>query len=51
MAFLLLQEGHYQQPDATVDQELQHRATYLEGRFSDEPDLSGYDQLIEDDNE
>ena len=51
IAFLLLQEGHYQLPDATVNQDLQHRASYLEGRFSDEPDLSGYDQLIEDDDE
>ncbi len=51
MAFLLLHEGHYQLPDVTVNHELQHRASYLEGRFSDEPDLDGYDQLIEDDNE
>lgn len=51
MAFLLLQEGHYQLPDATVNPELQHRETYLEGRFSDEPDLSAYDQLIEDNDE
>ena len=51
IAFLLLQEGHYQLPDVTVNQELSHRSSYLEGRFSDEPDLSAYDQLIEDDNE
>ena len=51
MAFLLLQEGHYQLPDVTFNPELQHRSSYLDGRFSDEPDLSFYDQLIEGDNE
>ena len=51
IAFLLLQEGHYQLPNATVNPDLQHRSSYLEGRFSDEPDLSFYDQLIKDDDE
>ena len=51
ISFLLLQEGHYQLPDVTVNPESRHRTSYLEGRFSDEPDLSAYDQLIEDDNE
>ena len=51
MAFLLLQEGHYSLPDATVNDNLVHRSSYQEGRFCDEPDLSFYDQLIEDNNE
>jgi len=51
MAFLLLQEGNYQLPDTTVDLDFEYRAAYLEGRFSDEPDLSIYDKLIEDNDE
>jgi len=51
IAFLLLQEGHYQLPDATVNHDHPHRASYQEGRFSDEPDLGSYDQLIGDENE
>jgi len=51
IAFLLLQEGQYQLPCASVDQDLQHRASYQEGRFSSDVDLSVYEKLISDDNE
>lgn len=51
IAFLLMQEGQYQLPCASVDQDLQHRASYQEGRFSSDVDLSVYEKLIGDDNE
>ncbi|MBT8369687.1 MAG: helix-turn-helix domain-containing protein [Deltaproteobacteria bacterium] len=51
IAFLLLQEGQYQLPSASVDQDLQHRASYQEGRFSSEVDFSVYEKLMGDDNE
>ncbi len=51
IAFLLLQEGQYQLPCASVDQDLQHRPSYQEGRFSSDVDLSVYEKLIGDDNE
>ena len=52
IALLLLQEGQYHLPNVTIDHDdLEHRASYLEGRFSDEPDLSLYDKLMEDKDE
>ncbi len=51
IAVLLMQEGDYHLPNMPVDHELQHRQSYLEGCFSDEPDLSIYEKLIEDDDE
>ncbi len=51
MAFLLLQEGQYQLPCASVDQDLQQRTSYQEGRFSSDVDWSGYKKLMEDDDE
>ncbi len=51
IAFLLLQEGQYQLPCASVDQDLQHRTSYQEGRFSSDVDLSVYEKLMGDDDE
>ena len=51
IAFLLLQEGNYQLPCASADQDFQRRASYQEGRFSSDVDLSIYEQLIGDDDE
>ena len=51
IAFLLLQEGQYQLPCASVDQDLQHRPSYQEGRFSSEVDFSVYEKLMGDDDE
>ena len=51
IAFLLLQEGQYQLPCALIDQDLQHRPSYQEGRFSSDVDFSVYEKLIGDDNE
>jgi len=38
-------------PSADVDETLQERDSYLEGRLSDPPDFSPYDQLLEQDHE
>jgi len=38
-------------PAADVDETLQERDSYLEGRLSDPPDFSPYDQLLEHDDE
>ncbi len=51
MAFLLLQEGQYQLPCASVDEDLQCRTSYQEGCFSSNVDLSVFDKLMGDDNE
>ena len=50
IAFLLLQEGQYSLPNVSVEHEFEERESYREGYFSDEPDLSHYDKLIEDDD-
>jgi len=50
IAFLLMQESQYSLPNVSVDHEFEHRESYREGRFSDKPDLSHYDKLIEDDD-
>jgi len=51
MAFLLLQEGQYCLPNVKVNDNFNHRPSYQEGQFCDEPDLRLYDQLIEDNDE
>ena len=46
IAFLLLQEGEYPLPSASIDPDFQHRASYQEGRFSSDVDLSLYEELL-----
>jgi hypothetical protein len=52
IASLQLRDGNYQAPVAPVvqiHQDFEDRESYLEGRLSDEVDLSIYDQMMEDD--
>ncbi len=51
IAVLLMNEGQYELPSVSVDDELHQREAYLEGRFSEDVDLSFYEKLIEDDDE
>lgn len=46
---LLLREGNYQMPYPvqSCDEEFVQRESYLEGRFSDEADLSIYEKILE----
>jgi hypothetical protein len=47
MAVLLLKEGNYRMPTATIDEDFQKRESYLEGCIGGEVDLSEYDLLLE----
>ena len=51
IALLLMTEGNFDPPSAEIDKELKDRPAYLEGRLTDDVDLSVYDQLTEDDHE
>lgn len=51
IAVLLMHEGQYELPSVSVDDELHQREAYLEGRFSEDVDLSLYEKLLEDDDE
>ena len=51
IAVLLIKEGHYDMPCASIDSEFKNRQAYHEGRFAGNVDLSDYDQMIEDDDE
>ena len=45
-----LQEGNYELPLVEIDRELESRESYLEGRFTDEVDLSTYEKMMEDED-
>jgi transposase len=51
IALLLIREGNYDMPSVQIDSEFENRESYLEGRFTDEVDLSVYDKMMEDDEE
>ena len=51
IAVLLIKEGHYDMPSASIDFEFKNRQAYHEGRFAGRVDLSDYDQMMEDDDE
>jgi hypothetical protein len=51
IAVLLIKEGHYDMPCASIDSEFKNRQAYHEGRFAGHVDLSDYDKMIEDDDE
>jgi len=51
IVILLMRNGNYEMPSVTIDEELQNREPCLEGRFTDEVDLSIYDKMTEDDDD
>jgi transposase len=53
IAWLCISQGEYPLPDAQVDEDFQQRPAYQEGCLTDEPDLSIYDDMLqqEEDNE
>ena len=48
---LIRQHGEVLLPDAEVDESFEERPAYQEGRLTDAPDFSAYDQLLEDPQE
>jgi transposase len=50
IAILQLKEGNYEVPFVETNEDFQDRASYLEGRLTDEVDLSGYDNMMEDED-
>jgi transposase len=48
IAVLIIKDGNYHIPLVTIDPELENRPSYLEGRYSDNVDLSVYDQMMEE---
>jgi transposase len=50
IALLLMIDGNYDMPSVQIDQDFQQRESYLEGRFSDDVDLSIYDKMMEDED-
>lgn len=51
IAVLLMREGSHEPASVHIDCELQTRPSYLEGQFSDDADLSEYENLLDDGNE
>jgi len=50
IAILHISDGDYEIPLMEIDKEFKDRETYHEGRLTDDPDLSIYDKMLEDDN-
>ena len=50
IALLQLKEQNYENPFVEIDEDFLDRESYLEGRFSEEVDLSIYDTLIEEED-
>jgi hypothetical protein len=50
IATLQLTAGNFKLPQPQIDQQLENRASYIEGCFADQVDLSIYDKITEDDN-
>ena len=50
IAILIMRDGHYHMPSVQIDQDFQQRESYLQGRFSDDVDLSLYDKLMEEED-
>lgn len=51
IAVLLMREGSHEPASVHIDCELQTRPSYLEGQFSDDADLSEYENLLDDADE
>ncbi len=47
IATLQLTAGNFQLPLPQIDRQLENRATYIEGCFADEVDLSIYDKIMD----
>jgi len=50
IAILQLKEGSYEAPSVEIQEDFQNRESYLEGRFTDEVDLSTYEKMMEDED-
>jgi hypothetical protein len=50
IAWLYLSQGEHV-PDVEVDESYRQRPAYLEGEWTDEPDLSRYDQALHEEDE
>jgi hypothetical protein len=48
IARLCTSQGDVQVPDVEVDESFHQREAYQQGRLTDEPDFSLYDQMLED---
>ncbi len=51
IARLSLRQGELVLPGAEVDESFEQRAAYQEGRLTDVPDFSSYDQMLEEEEE
>lgn len=49
IAMSYLNQGGHMLPCAEVDERFRERDAYLEGRFTEEPDFSAYDRMLEED--
>ena len=50
IAVLYLSHGRYETPSVDINEEFQTRPSYLEGRLSDDVDLSIYDKILDEDD-
>jgi len=50
IALLQMREGNYKVPPVEIDENFKSRQSYLDGLFSDEADLSVYDDLLEEED-
>jgi hypothetical protein len=51
IARLSIRQGEILLPGAAVDENFQEREAYQQGRLTDAPDFSGYEQMLEDPEE
>ena len=50
IAVLLMREGSHELTFVQIDSEFKNRPSYLDGQFSDEVDLSEYENLLVDEH-
>lgn len=52
IALLQINDSDYEMPHVEINDQFQHRQAYIEGRFTDEADLSIYEKMLDkDDND
>jgi hypothetical protein len=51
IAWLCMSQEEYSLPEADVDEDFQQRSAYQDGRLTDEPDLTRYDTIFEENRE
>jgi hypothetical protein len=51
IAWLCMSQEEYSLPEADVDEDFQQRPAYEDGRLTDEPDLTRYDTIFEENRE